>query len=199
MATFPTGKDMDAVADWVVEDLYGPRSLWRREEADYSAAIDEAVAHAERGYFRPLAALVRSDHPWNTRQFSGGITVRDCLAPSVWRLISERLTGRRKAKQGRPPKTEAARRMAPVYRAAIAFGYIEPKLRRAYPKQNARHVHDRALSIAARYQGGQRENIGQLSSEAVEDRSAASPASPHQYPPVNRIYGWVSRALTCDH
>ena len=120
--------------------------------------INGAVTKAEHGDFRDLAQLLHPDHPWNKVQAGGWITVRAALAPSAWRLIYDRLTGKHKAKRGRPPKTEVERlfnlaegRFNPVFQAANKFPYIKQVLRQTYPEQKPRHIRERALEIAARH------------------------------------------------
>jgi hypothetical protein len=113
----------------------------------------EAVAAFKRGNVKPLAALLRPDHPMNKYPIKGR-TLISTLAPSTWQLISDLLAGRRKGKRGRPRKTEEERRaINPVHDATDAVVVIEQILRKHYPEQDKQQIRDRALQIVEHRSG----------------------------------------------
>lgn len=115
--------------------------------------IEGAVTEAERGDFSYLAYMLHPDHPLNFLPGRPG-PVRAALPPEAWELITARLTGRHKAKRGRPPVDELRRRLrSPVSGAADDFPRIKQFLRGTYPGEKARHVRARALTVAARHHG----------------------------------------------
>jgi hypothetical protein len=117
----------------------------------------DAVAAAERGEIRPLADLLRPEHPFNEHPLFGGDPIRSKLSATTWTLVADFLTGERnprtgrlKGKPGRPKMTAEERRaMNPVHDAADMVPEIADILRRFYPEQTPAQIHGRALSIAA--------------------------------------------------
>jgi hypothetical protein len=189
----PAWKDEDAVADWAAEsalDDWATKNIkidWAAKNikikaqhskhngsgagtrARYSAIIESAVTQAEHGRFRALAALLDPKHPWN--KLSIGTTVRQALNDKEWLLISDRLAGKHKPKDGAPPKQTWERRLNPVHSAAVLFGWIELILGEAYPKQTRKEIRDRAYYTAARHCGiAENTLINYLTKRSKNDR-----------------------------
>jgi hypothetical protein len=170
----PDWNNEEAVADWVIDSLFGSkhgsqtasystkqndadRVTWPAKSEDqfseaearkyFSSVIESAVAQAEHGRDKDLFALLHPNHPWN----KGSTTVRAALNDKEWRLIYDRGTGKHKPKNGPPPKSMALRQFNPVHCAAIAFPYIKQVLGQTYPKQSKSDIRDRAYYAAARY------------------------------------------------
>lgn len=117
--------------------------------------VQEAMAAAKQNKFGPLTELLRPEHPMiGPAWFKPSI--RDQLPPEAWRLICDRLSGKRvkKGKKGRPKMTSDERRaLNPVHDAADMVPEIEDILRRHYRDQADVDVKDRARAFAERLAG----------------------------------------------
>jgi hypothetical protein len=99
-------------------------------------AVDMAINH---GDFAPLADLVLGEHP----------RIRDIeLAPSTKKLVRDRMTGRYKRPNHRPPLPEEVKhKRNPIHGAADEVKHIEAILTAAYPEE--RSYRTRSIEIVA--------------------------------------------------
>jgi hypothetical protein len=117
--------------------------------------VQDAIAAAKQNKFGPLTELLRPEHPMNGPAWFKPL-IRDQLPPEAWRLICNRLSGKRvkKGKKGRPKMTSDERRaLNPVHDAADMVPEIEDILRRKYTDQDEQQIKNRAAAFAERLAG----------------------------------------------